>query len=53
MVKLKKDELFMSDEVWKLWLEKARSSLAKAALGRQTPDILYEDLCFDAQQSVE
>lgn len=53
MLRLKKDELSMSDEVWKLWLQKAKSNLAKAALGRQTPDILYEDLCFDAQQSAE
>ncbi|GEA14259.1 DNA-binding protein [Moorella sp. E308F] len=43
----------MSDELWRLWLKKAKSNLARAKLGRQTPDILYEDLCFDAQQAAE
>lgn len=42
----------MSDELWRLWLTRARSNLAKAELGR-TPDVLYEDLCFDAQQAAE
>lgn len=35
------------------WLLRARSNLARARAGRVTPDILYEDLCFDAQQAVE
>jgi len=38
----------MSDEVWHLWFQRAKSNLARAKLGRQTSDILYEDLCFDA-----
>jgi len=43
----------MSDELWRLWFQRAKSNLARAELGRQTSDILYEDLCFDAQQAVE
>lgn len=43
----------MSDESWRLWLQRAKSNLARAELGKQTQDILYEDLCFDAQQSAE
>ncbi|MGI6284291.1 HEPN domain-containing protein [Neomoorella humiferrea] len=43
----------MSDELWQLWLKRAKSNLARAKLGLQTPDILYENLCFDAQQAAE
>lgn len=43
----------MSDELWRLWFQRAKSNLARVELGRQTSDILYEDLCFDAQQAVE
>lgn len=35
------------------WLVRARSILARAGAGRATPDILYEDLCFDPQQAAE
>jgi HEPN domain-containing protein len=35
------------------WLRRARSSLEKAKLGTISKDILYEDLCFDCQQSAE
>lgn len=35
------------------WLRRARSNLARARAGRNVPDVLYEDLCFDAQQAVE
>ena len=35
------------------WLKKARSSLERAKMGKVSPRILYEDLCFDAQQAVE
>ncbi|MGB7292904.1 MAG: HEPN domain-containing protein [Thermodesulfobacteriota bacterium] len=35
------------------WLKRARSNLRRAELGRQHPDILFEDLCFDAEQAVE
>ena len=35
------------------WIIRARSNIARAKSGRISPDILYEDLCFDAQQAVE
>ncbi|WP_337870258.1 HEPN domain-containing protein [Meiothermus sp.] len=35
----------------KAWLLRAKGSLARANAGRLTPEILYEDLCFDAQQA--
>ncbi|MFN3739977.1 MAG: HEPN domain-containing protein [Thermodesulfovibrionales bacterium] len=35
------------------WLRRAKSNLARAKTGRISEDILYEDLCFDAQQAVE
>ncbi len=35
------------------WLKRAKSNLAIAKAGRSSEDILYEDLCFDAQQAVE
>lgn len=35
------------------WLTRARSNLKRAELGRQDPAILFEDLCFDAQQAAE
>jgi len=35
------------------WLRRARSNLARAAADRNLPDVLYEDLCFDAQQAAE
>ncbi len=43
----------MNGEIWQVWLNRARSNLARAVLGKQVEDILFEDLCFDAQQSVE
>ncbi len=43
----------MSDEVCQVWLKRALSNLSRAELGRQKEDIMYEDLCFDAQQAVE
>ncbi len=43
----------MNDNIWDLWFKKARSNLARAELGKITPDILYEDLCYDAQQATE
>jgi len=43
----------MSDEIWPHWLRHSRSNLARAESGRMTPEILYEDLCFDAQQAAE
>lgn len=35
------------------WMRRARSNLARARAGRTSSDVLYEDLCFDAQQAVE
>ncbi len=35
------------------WLRRARSNLARAKADRDLPDVLYEDLCFDAQQTAE
>ena len=35
------------------WLKRAKSNMARARAGRVSPEILYEDLCFDSQQVVE
>ena len=35
------------------WLKRARSNLARAKADRHLPEVLYEDLCFDAQQAAE
>ena len=35
------------------WLKRAKSNLACTKVGKVSPEILYEDLCFDAQQAVE
>ena len=35
------------------WLRRARSNFARAAADPPHPDILHEDLCFDAQQAAE
>lgn len=35
------------------WVRRARSNLARAAAGRPSPEVLYEDLAFDAQQAAE
>lgn len=35
------------------WLRRARSNLARASQGQVTPDVLFEDVCFDAQQAAE
>ncbi len=35
------------------WLKRARSNLERARIGRIREEILYEDLCFDCQQSTE
>lgn len=41
------------DRSWEVWLQRAKSNLARAKQGRQSEDILFEDLCFDAQQAAE
>ena len=43
-----KNEVFVKD-----WLKRARSNLAVAAAGKTSEEVLYEDLCFYCQQSVE
>lgn len=35
------------------WLRRARSNFARAAAEPTDPEILLEDLCFDAQQAAE
>jgi HEPN domain-containing protein len=35
------------------WLRHARSNLARCRSGRALPEVLFEDLCFDAQQAAE
>jgi len=35
------------------WLKRAKSNLERARAGKVSEEILYEDLCFDAQQTVE
>ena len=35
------------------WLVRARSNLSRAREGKSTPDIVYEDLCFDCEQAAE
>ncbi len=35
------------------WLKRAKSNLACAKVGKISGEILFEDLCFDAQQAVE
>ncbi len=35
------------------WLRRAKSNLAIAKMGRISDEILFEDLCFDAQQAAE
>ena len=35
------------------WLRRARSNIARARDDSGVPEVLYEDLCFDAQQAAE
>jgi HEPN domain-containing protein len=35
------------------WLRRAVSNLVRARADRPSPDVLYDDLCFDAQQAAE
>ena len=35
------------------WLKRSESNLVRARVGKIRNEILYEDLCFDCQQSVE
>src|SRR5690554_815033 len=35
------------------WMRRARSNLARARAGLPAPEVLYDDLAFDAQQAAE
>lgn len=35
------------------WLRRSKSNLARARTGKVSEDVLYEDICFDCQQSAE
>jgi len=35
------------------WLRRAKSNLERARAGKASEEVLYEDLCFDCQQSAE
>ena len=35
------------------WLRHARSNLSRCRADRALPEVLFEDLCFDAQQAAE
>jgi len=35
------------------WMKRAESNLARARAGKVSEKVLYEDLCFDCQQSAE
>jgi HEPN domain-containing protein len=37
----------------RIWLKRAKSNLMIAKAGKVFEDILYEDLCFDCEQTVE
>ena len=37
----------------RVWLKRAKSSLAHGKVDNISSEILYEDLCFDCQQAVE
>jgi len=37
----------------RIWLKRAKSNLQIAKAGKVFEDILYEDLCFDCEQTVE
>jgi len=39
--------------LYRQWLDRARSNLERARADRFSRHILYEDMCFDCQQSVE
>ena len=42
-----------NEEIVKDWLQRARSNLEGAKAGKVSEHVLYEDLCFDAQQCAE
>jgi len=42
-----------NEEIVKDWLRRAKSNLERAKAGKVSRYVLYEDLCFDAQQCAE
>lgn len=42
-----------NQQLVELWLVRARSNLERARAGKVSEGILFEDLCFDCQQTVE
>ena len=42
----------MTEPAFEIWLQRAKSNLAIARLGKRE-NVLLEDLCFEAQQSAE
>jgi HEPN domain-containing protein len=40
-------------DVSELWLQRARSDLRLGEVALNTPDVMFEDACFHAQQSAE
>lgn len=36
-----------------VWLARAKSNLARARVGRTSPEVVWDDPCFDAQQAAE
>ena len=42
-----------NEDIISEWLKRARSNLERARAEKTSDEILYEDLCFDAQQAVE
>lgn len=43
-----KDKAILDD-----WFRRAKSNLLRAKFGRNSDEILYEDLCLDCQQAIE
>jgi HEPN domain-containing protein len=42
-----------NQSLFKDWLRRAKSNLERAKAGRVSEEVVYEDLCFDCQQTVE
>ncbi len=42
-----------NESLVRIWLKRAKSNLQIAKSGKVFDDILYEDLCFDCEQTVE
>jgi len=42
-----------NEELVKEWIKRVKSNLTRTKAGKISQDILFEDLCFDAQQCAE